>query len=185
MRSSCESSMAGYSTSSTTGLRRWISSTNSTSRGSRLVSSAARSPGRSSTGPGGLAQIDLQLIGDDVRQRGLAEPGRPEDQHMIQGLAALARRLDEDVHLGLHVRLPHVVGEAFSAARRDRRTSSSRPAGAGNDAILFNTHAVHHALAADLSARRMISVVDKARVVDRLQQPHHFRRLVAQARSAR
>ena len=30
---------------------RWISSTNSTSRGCRFVSSAARSPGRSSTGP--------------------------------------------------------------------------------------------------------------------------------------
>src|SRR5579859_2475222 len=51
MRSSCESSMAGYSTSSTTAESRWISSTNSTSRGSRLVSNAARSPGRSSTGP--------------------------------------------------------------------------------------------------------------------------------------
>jgi hypothetical protein len=49
----------------------------------------------------GLPQIDLELIGDDVRQGGLAEARRPEDQHVIQGLAALARRLDEDLHLVL------------------------------------------------------------------------------------
>src|SRR5436190_7343386 len=46
-----KSSSAGYRISSTIGESRWISSMNSTSRGSRLVSSAARSPGRSSTGP--------------------------------------------------------------------------------------------------------------------------------------
>ena len=51
MMSIWKSSSAGYSTSSTIGESRWISSTNSTSRGCRLVSSAARSPGRSSTGP--------------------------------------------------------------------------------------------------------------------------------------
>ena len=55
MMSSWKSSMAGYSTSSTIGDKRWISSINSTSWGSRLVSSAARSPGRSSTGP----EVDL------------------------------------------------------------------------------------------------------------------------------
>src|SRR5688572_11640123 len=51
MMSSWKSSSAGYRISSTTGARRWISSMNSTSRGSRLVRRAARSPGRSSTGP--------------------------------------------------------------------------------------------------------------------------------------
>ena len=51
MISSWKSSIAGYSTSSTIGERRWISSTNSTSPASRLVSKAARSPGRSRTGP--------------------------------------------------------------------------------------------------------------------------------------
>ena len=51
MRSSWKSSIAGYSTSSTAGLRRWISSMNSTSRSSRLVSSAARSPALAMTGP--------------------------------------------------------------------------------------------------------------------------------------
>src|SRR5688500_498101 len=51
MISSWKSSSAGYRISSTTGERRWISSMNSTSLGSRLVRIAARSPGRSSTGP--------------------------------------------------------------------------------------------------------------------------------------
>src|SRR5512143_780779 len=51
MMSIWKSSSAGYSTSSTTGERRWISSMKRTSCGSRLVSSAARSPARSSTGP--------------------------------------------------------------------------------------------------------------------------------------
>ena len=90
-------------------------------------------------GAGSLAQIHLQFIGDDIRQRGLAETRGPENQHMVQRLAALPRRLDEDCHLILDVRLPDVVGE------------SSRPhspvdhfvvaaAGACNDAILFDTH---------------------------------------------
>ena len=51
MMSIWKSSSAGYRISSTTGLSRWISSMKSTSFFSRLVSSAARSPGRSSTGP--------------------------------------------------------------------------------------------------------------------------------------
>ena len=51
MMSIWKSSSAGYRISSTTGESRWISSMNSTSCGSRLVRSAARSPARSSTGP--------------------------------------------------------------------------------------------------------------------------------------
>ena len=51
MMSSSKSSIAGYRISSITGLMRWISSMNSTSRAWRFVSSAARSPGRSRTGP--------------------------------------------------------------------------------------------------------------------------------------
>src|SRR5690606_20794438 len=45
------SAVEGLSTSSTAGDRRWISSMNSTSCGCRLVSSAARSPAFSITGP--------------------------------------------------------------------------------------------------------------------------------------
>ena len=52
-------------------------------------------------GPGGLAQIHAELGRDDVRECGLAEPGRPEDQHVIQRLAALARGAHEDFQLRL------------------------------------------------------------------------------------
>ena len=41
-----------------------------------------------------------------LRQRGLAESRRPEDQHVVQGLAAIARRLNEDLHLVLTVGCP-------------------------------------------------------------------------------
>src|SRR6185503_5298002 len=51
MMSIWKSSSAGYRISSTIGDSRWVSSMNSTSRGSRFVRIAARSPGRSSTGP--------------------------------------------------------------------------------------------------------------------------------------
>ena len=49
--SSWKSSIAGYRISSTDRDRRWISSTNRTSRSSSLVRMAARSPARSSAGP--------------------------------------------------------------------------------------------------------------------------------------
>ena len=41
---------------------------------------------------GGLAQIDAQLGGDDVGQRRLAQARWPEDQHVIERLAALRAR---------------------------------------------------------------------------------------------
>ena len=62
-------------------------------------------------GTGGLPQIDAQLVRDDVRQRRLAEARRPENQHVIQRFAAVARRSDEDLHLRLDGALPDVVGQ--------------------------------------------------------------------------
>ena len=110
-------------------------------------------------GTRGLPQVDLEFVGDDVCERGLAEARRTEDEHVIQGFAAHARRLHEDAHLGLHVGLTHVVGEAL-------RPNGSiddfvvPPTRAGNDPILFDSHARSQAFAADFRARRMISVVD-------------------------
>ena len=40
----------------------------------------------------GGAEADAQLARDDLRQRGLAEPRRADEQHMIERLAALALR---------------------------------------------------------------------------------------------
>ena len=52
--------------------------------------------GRSSTGPELWRRFDAQLVGDDVGQRGLAQPRRAEDQTVVQGLAALTGGLDKD-----------------------------------------------------------------------------------------
>src|SRR5690606_1680077 len=158
--SSWKSSIAGYSTSSTTGLRRWISSTNRTSLGSRLVRIAARAPGRSSTGPEGclrfaprslatmcasvgvprpggpeigtwssaaprfFAPVMKMVIGGSARGwlARLAEARRAEDQDVVQRLAAVLRRGDEDVHLLLDARLANVVGERPRPDRPVERT---------------------------------------------------------------
>jgi hypothetical protein len=50
-------------------------------------------------------------VGDDVRQRGLAEPGRAEDQGVVQRLGAAAGGADEDLHLLAHSRLADIVRE--------------------------------------------------------------------------
>ena len=66
-------------------------------------------------GTGGLAQIHAQLAGEDVGERGLAEAGRPEDQRVIQRLAAHHRRLHEDLELRLDLLLADVVREPLRA----------------------------------------------------------------------
>ena len=64
---------------------------------------------------GGLAQVDAQLGGDDVGERGLAQARRTEDQHVIERLAAAARGADEDLELRLYRRLADVFGERGAA----------------------------------------------------------------------
>jgi hypothetical protein len=59
----------------------------------------------------GLAQVDAQLVGDDVRQRGLAQAGRAEQQHVVERLAALLGGADEDLELLARLGLAHVVGQ--------------------------------------------------------------------------
>ena len=96
MRSSWKSSIAGYSTSSMAGCRRWISSMNSTSRGCRLVRMAARSPARWITGPEVARKPTPSSRATICAKRRLPEAGRPVQQHMVERLAPAARGLDED-----------------------------------------------------------------------------------------
>src|SRR5206468_7299337 len=49
--------------------------------------------------PGGVDDLGLELGGDDVRERGLAEPGRPREQNVVERLAAPPRGLYEDAEL--------------------------------------------------------------------------------------
>ncbi len=51
--------------------------------------------------PGGLDERHLELGGDDLRQRGLAESRRPGEQHMVERLAAARGRRDRDRQLVL------------------------------------------------------------------------------------
>ena len=49
---------------------------------------------------GGGAEIHAELARDDLRQRGLAEARRADEQHMVERLLARARRLDEHLEVG-------------------------------------------------------------------------------------
>ena len=66
---------------------------------------------------GGLAQVDAELVRDDVRQRRLAESRRAEQQHVVERFLALARRLDEDRQLAADLLLPDVFVEQPRAQR--------------------------------------------------------------------
>ena len=88
----------------------------------------------------GLAQVDLELVRDDVRQGGLAEARRPEDQHVIQRLAPHPRRLDRDPQELDDLRLSHVIGHAFRSHRAlDGLLVAA--GGRGDDPIRFDAHA--------------------------------------------
>ena len=62
--------------------------------------------------PGGDAHADLHLGGDDVGERRLAEAGRAVQQHVVERLAALPRRLDADRDVVLDLLLVDVLVEA-------------------------------------------------------------------------
>ena len=59
----------------------------------------------------GRAHGHAELVGDDVGQGGLAEAGRPVEQHVIEGLAALPRRGDGDVQVLADLVLADVLVE--------------------------------------------------------------------------
>ena len=59
----------------------------------------------------GGAKADAQLLGHDLRQRRLAEAGRPGEQHVVERFAAIARGLDEDAEVGARLLLADELGE--------------------------------------------------------------------------
>ena len=86
-----------------------------TSRGSRAVRSAARSPARSMIGPAVRLDRDPELGRDDVGEARLAHAGRAEEEDVVEGLAAAARGLDGDAQVGDDLGLAHVLVEASRA----------------------------------------------------------------------
>ena len=80
MTSRRRSSIAGYRTSSTDLESRWISSMNRTSPSWRSVSSAARSPGRESTGPDVIRIPEPISTATMLASEVLPRPGGPANK---------------------------------------------------------------------------------------------------------
>ena len=58
-----------------------------------------------------------QLARDDLRQRGLAQPRRTIEQHMVHRLAARFRAFDEHPQVVLRRRLPDELGQRLGPQR--------------------------------------------------------------------
>ena len=78
--------------------------------------------------------VDAQLVGDDLRQRSLAQSRRAVEQHVIERFAAAARGLDGDLDVFFHALLADEIGHALRAhAGVEPRVFVKRPA--GDDAL--------------------------------------------------
>ena len=66
---------------------------------------------------GGLDEVDLELGGDDLGERGLAEAGRAGEQDVVERVAAGAGGLDGDAELGLQRLLADELVEPARAQR--------------------------------------------------------------------
>ena len=62
-------------------------------------------------GAGNRPDADAELLVDDVRERGLAEAGRPGEQHVVERLTPRLRSNERDVELLLHALLADEIGE--------------------------------------------------------------------------
>src|SRR5712692_9398416 len=67
---------------------------------------------------GSRADRRLHLVRDDVREGGLAESWRAEEQNVIESLFALARGLDRDLEIGLDFLLADVLLEPARSERK-------------------------------------------------------------------
>ncbi len=65
---------------------------------------------------GGM-EVDAHFAGDDLCERRLAEPGRTEEQDMVERLAAGLRRFDEDAQIVAQLML---ADEFIEGGRPDR-----------------------------------------------------------------
>ena len=68
--------------------------------------------------PRGHAHLGPHLARQQVRERRLAQAGRPGQQHVVQRVAALARRLHVDRQVVGDLPLPDELGEAARPQRR-------------------------------------------------------------------
>ena len=85
--------------------------------------------------PAGLPQVHPQLGRNDVAERSLAQPGRAEQEHMVQRLAPLAGRTDEDLQLLPRLGLPNVLLQQLGTQRPLQRLFLRRDGGGGDHAL--------------------------------------------------
>ena len=71
--------------------------------------------------PRGRAHADLTLARDDMGERGLAQPRRPREEHVVEDLAALARRFDRHAEDFSRALLPDELAEHTRAQRKIER----------------------------------------------------------------
>ena len=91
---------------------------------------------------GGALDGHAHLLGDDVRQGGLAQARRAEDQRVVQGLLAAAGGADEQLHLLAHAGLADVVGQAQRAdGAVQLLLALARAGGGGRDQAIGLDHA--------------------------------------------
>ncbi|CDN43722.1 hypothetical protein BN871_DJ_00040 [Paenibacillus sp. P22] len=86
---------------------------------------------------GGRAQVDAELVGDDVRESRFAESRRAVEQHMVESLLAELGRLDEYLEVVLHLGLADVLGEIPRTQAVFDSLVLHHQIG-GNDAIVFH-----------------------------------------------
>ena len=84
---------------------------------------------------GGRAEIDAELARHDLRERGLAQPGRPGEQHMVERLAPRARRLDEHLEISADLGLTDELGERLRPSEVSAWSSSRFTAASIRSAI--------------------------------------------------
>ena len=81
--------------------------------------------------PRGQTKADPELGGDDLGERGLAKPGRPGEQNMVERLAPLARGVDEHPQVVAQLGLADELIQTLRAQRqlrvRRRRLGADQP----------------------------------------------------------
>ena len=96
---------------------------NRTSRGSRLVSSAARSPALAITGPEVARKLTPSSRATICASVVLPRPGGPTKQHVVERFLARARGLDENLQIGARLSWP--MKSASRCGRSEASASSS------------------------------------------------------------
>ncbi len=110
-------------------------------------------------GTGGGAKADAEFARDDLRQRGLAEARRADEQHVVERLVALARGLDEDRKVGARLLLADEFGQQLRAQRGVadivvRRSGGDDAGGRGHFASSFSPSRISCAVSAPSPALR-------------------------------